>query len=79
MTASEKQLETYSRYGLGGQDAKAAGGVLWSVQFPPAEVEFIREGRGEDHPDDIQVVGLLQEGVAVLQTLRYLRATCHFM
>lgn len=71
-------METYSRYGFGSQDAEAAGGVLGSVEFPPAEVEFVREGRGEDHPDHIQVVGLLQQSVAVPQTLRYLwRTQCH--
>lgn len=51
---------TYSRYGLGRQDAKAPGGVLWRVEFPSAEVQFVRKRGGEDHPDDIQVVGLLR-------------------
>lgn len=51
---------TYSRYGLGRQDAKAPGGVLGRVEFPSAEVQFVRKRGGEDHPDDIQVVGLLR-------------------
>lgn len=33
--------ETYTRYGFRSQDAKAPGCVLWWVELPPAEVEFI--------------------------------------
>lgn len=33
---------TYSRYGLGRQDAKAPGGVLRRVELPSAEVELVR-------------------------------------
>lgn len=65
----------YPRDGFGGQDAEAPGGVLRWVELPPAEVEFIRERRGEDHADDVQVVGLLGHSVAVPQTLGYLRRT----
>lgn len=44
---------TYSRYGFGSQDAEAPGGVLRWVELPSAEVEFIRERGGEDHPNHI--------------------------
>lgn len=72
-TRSVLQMETYSRYGFGSQDAEAPSRVLWRVQLSPAEVQFIGEGRGEDHPNHIQEVGLLRQGVAVLQTLGYLQ------
>lgn len=44
---------TYSRYGFGSQDAEAPGGVLRWVELPSAEVEFIRERGGENHPNHI--------------------------
>lgn len=50
----------YSRYGFGSQDAEAPGGVLRWVELPPAEVKFIGEWGGEDHPNHIKVVSLLQ-------------------
>ena len=66
----EHALCPYPGYGLGGEDAEAARGVLGGVQLPAPEVELVGEGRGQHHADDVQVVGLLlQQGVAVPQTL----------
>lgn len=66
---------TYSRYGFGSQDAEAPGGVLRWVELPPAEVKFIGEWGGEDHPNHIKVVSLLQYSITVPQTLWYLEKT----
>lgn len=63
---------THSRYGFGGQDAEGPGSVLGWVKFPPAEVELIREGRGQDHPNNVKVVGLLRYSIAVPKTFWYL-------
>lgn len=60
---------THLRYGFGCQDAKAAGGVLRWVQLPAAEVELIGQRGGEDHSNDVQVVGLIQRSIAVPQAL----------
>lgn len=65
-------LVTYSRYGFGSQDAEAPCGVLRWIKLPPAEVEFIRKRGGEDHPNHIKVVSLVQYSVTVPQTLWYL-------
>lgn len=51
--SEEGKVLTYSRYGFGCQDAEAPGGVLRWVELSSAEVKFIRERGGEDHPNHI--------------------------